>query len=92
MVMEDEDIHVRDVQVVTGIFNLSREFDDGRTLNEYLTWLEGTLKKFPDTVVFADFDITQQIIAAARPLGIEVHDHLIIGAKRHFSFKSKGII
>jgi DNA repair protein RadC len=39
-----------------------------------------------------DVDITKQIIAAARPLGIEVHDHLIIGAKKHFSFKSKGLI
>jgi len=40
----------------------------------------------------ADVDITKQIIDAARPLGIEVHDHLIIGAKKHFSFKSKGLI
>lgn len=40
----------------------------------------------------ADIDVTKQIIAAARPLGIEVHDHVIIGAKKHFSFKSKGIL
>lgn len=40
----------------------------------------------------ADIDITKQIINAARPLGIEVHDHVIVGAKKHFSFKSKGII
>ncbi|MCE2927273.1 MAG: DNA repair protein RadC [Rickettsiales bacterium] len=40
----------------------------------------------------ADIEITQQIITAARSLGIEVHDHLIIGAKKHFSFKSKGLI
>ncbi len=40
----------------------------------------------------ADIDVTKQIIDAARPLGIEVHDHLIIGAKKHFSFKSKGLI
>ncbi len=40
----------------------------------------------------ADVDITHQIIDAARPLGIAVHDHLIIGAKKHFSFKSKGLI
>jgi len=39
-----------------------------------------------------DIDVTKLIIAAARPLGIEVHDHLIIGAKKHFSFKSKGLI
>lgn len=40
----------------------------------------------------SDIDVTRQIIDAAKPLGIEVHDHLIIGAKNHFSFKSKGII
>jgi len=40
----------------------------------------------------ADVDVTKQIIDAARPLGIEVHDHLVIGSKKHFSFKSKGLI
>lgn len=40
----------------------------------------------------ADVDVTRQIIDAARSMGIEVHDHLIIGAKKHFSFKSKGLI
>lgn len=40
----------------------------------------------------ADIDVTKQIVEAARPLAIGVHDHLIIGAKKHFSFKSKGII
>ncbi len=39
-----------------------------------------------------DIDITKLIIAAAKPLGIEVHDHLIIGAKKHFSFKAQGVI
>lgn len=40
----------------------------------------------------SDVDITRQIVDAARPLGIEVHDHLIIGAKKHFSFKGKGLL
>jgi len=40
----------------------------------------------------SDLDVTKQIIDAARPLGIEIHDHLIIGSKKHFSFKSKGLI
>lgn len=39
-----------------------------------------------------DIDVTRQIINAARPLGIEVHDHVIITAKGHFSFKAKGLI
>lgn len=39
-----------------------------------------------------DILITKSIISAAKPLGIEVHDHIIISAKDCFSFKSKGII
>lgn len=40
----------------------------------------------------ADIDMTQQIIMIAAPLGIKVHDHLIIGGKDHYSFKSYGLI
>ena len=40
----------------------------------------------------ADIDVTKQIIEAAKPLGISVHDHVIIGANAHFSFRAKGII
>jgi DNA repair protein RadC len=40
----------------------------------------------------ADIDVTKQIIEAAGALGISVHDHVIIGANAHFSFKAKGII
>lgn len=39
-----------------------------------------------------DVEVTKLIIAAARPLGIEVHDHVIISPKKHFSFKAQGII
>jgi len=40
----------------------------------------------------ADVEMTKLIVAAVRPLGIEVHDHVIIGAKKHYSFKDKGIL
>jgi len=40
----------------------------------------------------ADIDVTKQIVEAAKPLGISVHDHVIIGANAHYSFKAKGII
>ncbi len=39
-----------------------------------------------------DIDITKLIIAAAQPLGIAVHDHVIVGTKNHYSFKSAGLI
>jgi DNA repair protein RadC len=39
-----------------------------------------------------DIAMTQQIIDTAKPLGISVHDHLVIGKGRHASFKSLGLI
>jgi len=40
----------------------------------------------------ADIDLTNQVIAAAKPLGVKVHDHLIITSGEHFSFRSNGLI
>lgn len=40
----------------------------------------------------ADIDMTRQIITAAHPLGVKVHDHIIVGANKTFSFKSRGLI
>ncbi len=40
----------------------------------------------------ADIDMTRQIIDSAKPLGISVHDHLVIGKGAHVSFKSLGLI
>jgi DNA repair protein RadC len=40
----------------------------------------------------ADIELTHQIIAAAKPLGLNVHDHVVIAGNGHYSFKTKGII
>jgi DNA repair protein RadC len=40
----------------------------------------------------ADIDMTRQVINAGHSVGIRVHDHLIVGAKQTFSFKSNGLI
>jgi DNA repair protein RadC len=40
----------------------------------------------------ADIDMTKTIVAAAKPLGILVHDHLIVGKDGHTSFQSKGLM
>jgi DNA repair protein RadC len=40
----------------------------------------------------ADIDITKEIVAAAKPLGIQIHDHLIVGGDKHFSFKGHGLL
>lgn len=40
----------------------------------------------------ADIDMTRQIVDSAKPLGISVHDHLVIGKGSHVSFKTLGLI
>ena len=40
----------------------------------------------------ADIEMTQQIIAVANPLGISVHDHIIVGKEGHASLKGLKLI
>ena len=40
----------------------------------------------------ADIQITQAIIDVAKPLGISVHDHIIVGKEGHASFKGLRLI
>jgi DNA repair protein RadC len=40
----------------------------------------------------ADIEVTRDIAAAAKPLGIAVHDHVIVGRSGHASFKSLGLL
>ena len=40
----------------------------------------------------ADIEMTKQIIDSAKPLGIAVHDHLIIGREMDASFRALGLI
>jgi DNA repair protein RadC len=39
-----------------------------------------------------DIRLTREIVAAGRPLGISVHDHVIIGARGHSSLRGMGLI
>ncbi len=40
----------------------------------------------------ADIEMTREIAAASKPLGIAVHDHLVVGRNGHASFKSLGLL
>jgi DNA repair protein RadC len=40
----------------------------------------------------ADIAVTKDIVNAATPLGVKVHDHLIIGRGRHTSLRELGVI
>ncbi len=39
-----------------------------------------------------DIRMTKEIVDAAKPLSIEIHDHLIIGKSGHLSFRGEGLI
>lgn len=40
----------------------------------------------------ADIRMTREIIDIARPMGITVHDHVIVGRQGHVSFRGKGLL
>lgn len=40
----------------------------------------------------ADIDITRQIADAARPVGIKIHDHIIVSERGHYSFRANGLL
>ena len=40
----------------------------------------------------ADIKLTKDIIAAALPMGIRIHDHLVIGRGKHISLRSLGVM
>ena len=40
----------------------------------------------------ADVEITQAVVAAGKPLGVSVHDHLVVGREGVVSFKAKGLM
>jgi len=40
----------------------------------------------------ADIEMTKQIVAVAKPLGITVHDHIVIAREMDASFKALGLL
>ncbi len=40
----------------------------------------------------ADIDMTAKIVEIAKPLGLTIHDHIIVGRAGHASFKALGLI
>jgi DNA repair protein RadC len=40
----------------------------------------------------ADIEVTREVIAAGKPLGVAVHDHLVVGREGVVSFKAKGLM
>ena len=52
--------------------------------------IDGMIHNHPSgdpTPSTADIQMTRQIVDIAKPLGISVHDHIIVGREGHASFK-----
>lgn len=39
-----------------------------------------------------DIDTTQQLVAAGQILGVKLYDHIIVARRRHYSFRTNGMI
>jgi DNA repair protein RadC len=39
-----------------------------------------------------DIEMTRKIVDAGQRLGVTIHDHVVVGRKGHFSFRSNGLI
>ena len=62
---------------------------------QHFSKLRGTLHNHPSgdpTPSRADIEMTKTIIDTAKPLGITVHDHIIIGRDGHASLKGLRLI
>lgn len=62
---------------------------------QYLISYVGLIHNHPSgdpTPSRADIEMTRQIIDVARPLGIAVHDHVIIGRNGHASLRGLQLI
>jgi hypothetical protein len=72
-----------------------RGFRDGARADRHVHSFQRILHNHPSgdpTPSQADIQMTQQIIAVAGPLGISVHDHLIVGRDGHASLKGLRLI
>ena len=67
--------------------------------------IEGALKANAAGIIFVhnhpsgdpvpspqDKNLTQEIASTAKPLGVEIHDHIIIGRGGYFSFRENGLM
>jgi DNA repair protein RadC len=63
-----------------------------RALNLSATVLVHNHPSGDPTPSHADIEMTKQIVAAAKPLGVVVHDHIIVGKQGHASFRGLGLI
>ena len=73
-------------KAMANVNDFNRDFQ--RIVTQYgwgETWGDPTLSP-------ADVRMTQEIIAIAKPLGVTIHDHIIVGRNGHASLKGLRLI
>jgi hypothetical protein len=60
--------------------------------DRWLSWLVNNHPSGDPTPSRADIDLTKAIVDIAKPLGIAVHDHIIVGKQGHASLKGLRLI
>jgi len=91
----DRDRHVRSRQTVPNARPLSINAHKKQQSIQIVTRHRGLMRNHPSgdpTPSQADIQMTKAIIAIATPLGIAVHDHVIVGRGGHASLKGMRLI
>src|SRR4051812_2795220 len=85
-----QDNHTRSRDIVPTARPLLIHTRQKMAVSQLVMWNRVLLHNHPSgdpTPSRADIAMTQQIAEVARPLGIELHDHIIVGRDGHTSFK-----
>lgn len=72
-----------------------QEFSKKYNRYQIVSGISGMMHNHPSgdpTPSTADIRMTQDVVAIAKPLGISVHDHIIIGRNGHASFRGLGLL
>lgn len=93
--MISRDRHARSSRTAPNPRNHLGRLSELDHINQYVMrtiWMVHNHPSGDPTPSRADIDMTHTIIATAKPLGITVHDHIIIGKDGHVSFKGLRLI
>ena len=93
--MISRDRHARSSRTAPNPRNHSAPLSEVDHINQHVMrtiWMVHNHPSGDPTPSRADIDMTKTIVETARPLGITVHDHIIIGKDGHASLKGLRLI
>lgn len=93
--MISRDRHARSSRTAPNPRNHSAPLSEVDHINQHVMrtiWMVHNHPSGDPTPSRADIDMTRTIVETAKPLGITVHDHIIIGKDGHASLKGLKLI